>query len=373
MLTELDENQQLSQNIIQMLEEIDKDSTYERRKFIKKITDSYEQFEQKKNGKYTQDWQAYNRAQMREKIFIMNILDELLCYIPFPERNGVGKKPISFRDKIFYLVLQAYNIKSSRRCIADLEIARRLKFVTRTPHFNTVLKCLKDSSLIPYLKHLIQVSGMPLQQVESDFAVDSSGFSTSLFGRWFDARTGNESEKRKYVKIHLTCGVKSNIITAVNITKGNFGDSPQFEGLIKDTDKIYNIREVSADKAYSSRKNLQLVSDLGGIPFIPFKRNIKATSRARRSGIWKKMLLLFSSHIDEFNHHYHKRSNSETCFHMLKRKFGSHLRSRTETGQANEILAKCLAHNLCVLVQEAFEIGIILDFQKCADIQIAHN
>ena len=59
---------------------------------------------------------------------------------------------------------------------------------------------------------------------------------------------------------------------------------------------------------------------------------------------------------------------------MLKRKFGSNLRSRSETGQINEILAKCLCHNLCVLVQELFEIGIELeDLKKSADIEIAHK
>ena len=47
--------------------------------------------------------------------------------------------------------------------------------------------------------------------------------------------------------------------------------------------------------------------------------------------------------------------------------------SKTDVGQTNELLAKCLCHNLCVLIQEAFEIGIELDFKKCASYEIAHN
>jgi len=58
---------------------------------------------------------------------------------------------------------------------------------------------------------------------------------------------------------------------------------------------------------------------------------------------------------------------------MLKIKFGSHLRSKYEIGQINEILAKCLCHNLCVLTQEMFELGINVDFEKCANIEIAHK
>ena len=321
---------------------------------------------------YSQDWSAYNEAQMHEKVLLINILNELLDSIPFPEtKRGVGRNPIPIKDKIFYLTLQAYNIKSSRRCISDLDLCRQLEFINKTPHFNTVLKCLRDTNLEIYFKHLINVSGLPLQQVEMDFAVDSSGFSTCLYDRWFDARTGKDSDRRRFRKVHLTCGVKTNIITAANITKGTFGDSPQFGDLIKETSKVYEIREVSADKAYSSRENLETVQNAGGIAFIPFKSN--TTGKQRGSEIWRKMYLFYMKKREEFLMHYHKRSNVESTFNMLKRKFGDHLRSKNETSQNNEILAKCLAHNLCVLIQESLELGIELDFKKCAEIPIAHK
>ncbi|MBW2975087.1 transposase [Candidatus Woesearchaeota archaeon] len=327
---------------------------------------------EEKSG-YSQDWPAYNKAQQNEKLILMSLLDELLTYIPFPERKSVGRKPFPFRDKIFHLVLQSYNVKSSRRCISDLEISRKLGYIEKKPHFNSVLKSLKDSSLTPYLKHLVEISGLPLQQVESNFATDSSGFGTTLFGRWFDVRTGTYEQKRRFMKCHLTCGVQSNIITAVNITNGWSADAPEFSDLIKKTSKNYNINEVSADKAYCSRENVKIVGELGGIPFIPFKSNIKMTSVCKSNHMWKKMLFFYHMYPDEFNRFYHRRSNVETVFHMIKRKFGSHLRSKTKAGQINEILAKCLCHNLCVLIQEALELGIELDFKKCAGMDIAHN
>jgi hypothetical protein len=258
---------------------------------------------------YPQDWTAYNKAQQSEKIYLMRFLDELLGYIPFPERKGVGRKPVQARDKIFYLTLQAYNIKSSRRCIADLQIAKKLGFIDKAPHFNTVLKCLKDPSVMTYLKHLINVSGLPLQQVESDFAVDSSGFSTSMFDRWFDVRLGKQSDKRRFRKAHLTCGVKTNIITAVNITAGYNADSPQFKDLILETNRVYGIHEVSADKAYSSRANLNLVSNLGGVPYIPFKKHTTG-KRRREALLWGRMYRYYTQHQEEFMQHYHKL-NSE--------------------------------------------------------------
>jgi transposase len=60
----------------------------------------------------------------------------------------------------------------------------------------------------------------------------------------------------------------------------------------------------------------------------------------------------------EFLEYYHKRSNAETTFHMIKSKFGDSVRSETEVAQINEVLLKVLCHNICVVIQEMFELGI---------------
>ncbi len=56
--------------------------------------------------------------------------------------------------------------------------------------------------------------------------------------------------------------------------------------------------------------------------------------------------------------HYHRRSNIETAYSMIKGKFCSSLRSKSDTGKINEALCKVLAHNICVLVQAMHELGI---------------
>jgi len=52
----------------------------------------------------------------------------------------------------------------------------------------------------------------------------------------------------------------------------------------------------------------------------------------------------FEFKIAEFLEHYHKRSNAETTFHMIKSKFGDSVRSKTEVAQVNEVLLKVLCH-----------------------------
>src|SRR5487761_667685 len=73
-----------------------------------------------------------------------------------------------------------------------------------------------------------------------------------------------------------------------------------------------------------------------------------------------------SSHMYHYFHfmrtgflqHYYKRSNVESTFSMIKRKFGDSLRSKTDAATANETLCKILCHSLVVLIQETRELGI---------------
>ena len=58
------------------------------------------------------------------------------------------------------------------------------------------------------------------------------------------------------------------------------------------------------------------------------------------AGAWARMYLLFMYKREEYMAHYHKRSNIETAHSMIKGEFGSHLRSKNDTGQINEALCK---------------------------------
>jgi len=71
---------------------------------------------------------------------------------------------------------------------------------------------------------------------------------------------------------------------------------------------------------------------------------------------------LQSLHRAEFLQHYHKRSNVETTFHMIKSKFGQRLRSKSLTAQINKALCKVLCHNLCVVIQSMHELNITPEF-----------
>ena len=124
------------------------------------------------------------------------------------------------------------------------------------------------------------------------------------------------------------------------------------------------MQEVSADKAYLGSPNLLTTLRHGAIPYIPFKSNSKAgeSTYGAKSTLWDRMLQFYNQHRGEFLTHYHKRSNVETTFSMIKAKFGERLRCKTTAAQINEVLCKVLAHNLCCLIQSMFELEIKTDF-----------
>jgi hypothetical protein len=141
----------------------------------------------------------------------------------------------------------------------------------KTPHYNTTSKYLEDPALTPILKALIEESASPLKAVETCFAADSSGFSTSRFERWYDAKYGKIRSERQWVKVHLMTGVKTNIVTSVEITDSGANDSPYLPTLAKKTAQRFTMDEVSADKGYISNKNLAAIVALNAVPYIPFK------------------------------------------------------------------------------------------------------
>jgi transposase len=324
-----------------------------------------DEFHQKKpKKKYSQDWRAYNLSQTNEFVMFQDILVELIDKV-VDVRNPLYKKGrpfASFKDMIFCCVMRAYFDKSSRRSTSYLSLAKGKDYITNVPHFNSILNYYKNTQLSSVLKHLIEQSGKPLRDLEKDFTVDSSGFATSLYGHWMNVRTGKNAKRRLFRKAHVCSGTRTNIISSVEVTGGFYNDSPYFKDLIKATKKNFDIREVSADAGYTSRANMQAVSDMGAIPYIMFKSN--NTEKARGSLIWSRMFQYFTEHKEDFLEHYHKRSNAESVFNMIKRKLGTHLRCKSDVAMTNELLCKCLSHNICVLIAEIFEFQAVLDYEE---------
>jgi transposase len=303
---------------------------------------------------YPQNWPAYNEAQTHEKNQFQSLLFDLCSGIAEPEQTK-GRPRIPLKDAIFAATFKIYSTFSGRRFICDLQDAKGKGFIQKVPHYNSIFNYLENPELTPILMSLITQSALPLKAIETDFAVDSTGFMTSRFTRWFDKKYGVIKQEHDWVKAHIMCGVKTNVVTAVEIHGQYTNDSPLLPALINYTAKHFQVNEVLADKGYSSVRNLESVLAINATPYIAFKQT---ATGVYRGGIWEKMFHFFSLNREKFFEHYHKRSNIESTVMMIKTKFRDHVRSKTDVAMKNEVLCKILCHNICCVISAIYELGI---------------
>jgi transposase len=316
---------------------------------------------------YSQDWKSYNNAQCNEQIYFMELLDDLVKNVEQPLYE-FGRPQLPFKDMIFASALKVYSKFSLRRFMSYLKIAKEKGFINKEFSYVSISNFMNKPELQEILRNLIRLSSLPLKAVDTKIGVDSSGFSTSRFDRWFSQVYGKQIKYRHWIKCHLSVGTKTNIVTDVIVTRQFRHDSLYLKELVKNTAENFKVEEVLADKGYSSRENLNFVEEIGATPFISFKKNIKSDTRSINSPMWRKMFHFFMYKHEEFLQHYHLRSNVETAFHMIKTKFSDSVNSKLQQAQLNEVLLKILCHNICVLIQEMFELGIDTKFNQANDL-----
>jgi hypothetical protein len=145
-----------------------------------------------KRPTYKQDWAKYNEAQETEKTRFQELLFDLCRGVPELPQPKTGRKPHRAADALFTMTFKVYSTFSGRRFACDLADAHAKGFVS-VPISGTKIHAFFDNpALTPVLHDLIRKSALPLRAVETTFAPDSTGFSTSRFVKWFDEKHGAE-------------------------------------------------------------------------------------------------------------------------------------------------------------------------------------
>ena len=325
------------------------------------------------NHRPERDWSAYNIAASREREFFKQMVGYLIQSVDEPPYSGRGRPPLSLRKTIADLFHKVHDGRPSRQAMSDLSDSDSEGIRDHhVPHFNSLTKYLRDKRLTPILYSMLIMTSHPMRNLETVAAVDSSGFIARPPGHWNEVKHGRDNESkdvrakrrrklRRGRKVHLVSGVQSNIIMAATITSVNNSDHNEFVGLLDQTLAYFRIKEMLGDAAYMSRKHYEMLGDLGIIPFIDFRSDVRPPMLD--GSMWSKMFHLYSYHQEVWKKHYHQRSNVETTFSMVKGHWGEIVLERNPTGQTNEILFKLVAHNIWVLNHQSALFGIDpLDF-----------
>ena len=176
-------------------------------------------------------WHDYDAAQTSKKPVFMGLLAELCNTIDQPEYE-FGRPRLPLSDMLFVSAYKVYTGFSSRRFSSDVVDACRKGYIDAMPSYASVNLYMANPELTPLIKGLVELSATPLTAVESNFAADATGFSTSRFDRWYSAKWGREKSHRRYKKAHMMCGVRTHVVTAIEVTEGFVHDSPLLPALV---------------------------------------------------------------------------------------------------------------------------------------------
>ncbi len=79
----------------------------------------------------------------------------------------------------------------------------------------------------------------------------------------------------RWIKAHVMIGTKTNVVTSVEVTEAFAHDSKLMQPLPSSSAERFDMKRVSADKAYCSKEIVEAINRIGAVPLIPFKKNAR--------------------------------------------------------------------------------------------------
>lgn len=195
-----------------------------------------------------------------------------------------------------------------------------------------------------YIKKLNKRITIRFRRKRITVIVDSTGFSLSTSSKYFDIRIGRKNSRKNNAKLHLLVCASTGIVPEFRITnwegKGT-GDGPQFRKMLK---VLQEIERAIGDGTYSSRASCNAVAEKKGQAIFHVRSD--ATTKAKNSPEWKKMVTLFKENPELYETIYHIRSFIEAVISSIKKRWGSFLKSKKKRMQKKELALKTLSYNV---------------------------
>ena len=212
---------------------------------------------------YRQDWPAYNAAQIHEKDKFQTLLAELCRGVPEPPRQEPkgGRPPVPMADRVFACAFKVYT--------TDLGPTGLDRHAGRPGQGASLAAAALQRGLpVPGRPGDDADPHGPDRRERQAAPVDRSRFRRRFIGiRHVPVRPVVRPQVRgRQARIRLGQGERhapgrtTNVVTAVEIDERYAADCPKFAPLLKATAKEFTIREVSADAAYLTYENMELVA-----------------------------------------------------------------------------------------------------------------
>ena len=194
------------------------------------------------------------------------------------------------------------------------------------PTYSALCKSRKRIPIKLWQKLLTLTAGLPSGKV----AIDGTGFSKSNPSFHYLKRIDGSNPKN-YTKLSALLDLETKKFLMMRIRTTPRHDMQDVKYLLK---RVGKIEGFYVDMGYDAEWLHEFCSWKGIQTYIPARRNVKIKKfRKRQMKNWDKKK-------------YNLRSNVESGFSAIKRKYGGAVRARRIEGMRAEILLKGIAHNL---------------------------
>ena len=146
----------------------------------------------------------------------------------------------------------------------------------------------------------------------------------------------------KYPKLTVLCDCQNHLVLAVKTTRGPCPDMQTLQPTLQQLPPGIQIDTLLADAGYDSEANHCYLRDTCNIRSIIPPKAGKPTTNLPRT----KYRRLMKRRLDQKL--YHQRSQVETVFSMIKRRWGSAVRARSFLAQSRDMWLMVLTHNLAI-------------------------
>jgi len=257
-----------------------------------------------------------------------------------------SKKKFSQYQHLFLLVYKQFRKFTYEELLTDIAGNTDLRAylgLNKLPHYTTLIKfagrlpCIILDKLVLAFKKLIP---QPRK-----VAIDATGISLDNASLHYCKRIGKSVKKRPFMKTTFLVDIENYIILLVKMRKKTRHDVIDAKPMIKKLALHYEPDVFYGDRGYDSNSIFKLCFEkLKAYPLI-LQRNLDVPKH-RRKGKYRKQT------FDVFDYgEYLQRNKIETLNSMIKRRFGSNVKSRTDKLQRVEILTRVIAYNIDRLIR----------------------
>ena len=294
---------------------------------------------------------------------------------------------VSAYDILFCNILRSAKQVSSYKFMPIMRDMYEKGFISTPFSANVLTRSLTSPDIRPVLEELLSLTAAPFAGIDTEYAVDSSGFTGYSYSQWCKTKYPNktftrrhsaytkavkqekkeaeEAARKAWLKVSIISGVRSHAVFGLDIAPSygeGTGDPSRFENVVNQALKYFTVDTVvTADKAYSTKKIYNYAEEKGFRFICDFKKN--ATGRTD-SNAMNKAYHFWKNSPELFHELYTKRNNVESVFSTIKNKVGERIYAHTDDARYNELYCKMIAYNLMVLIRLYYLCGIEIQFKE---------